>query len=122
MESGWDLEISQEKNNEIERILNNPDPWTAFCDADSLPFPLEVRTWKSGDRFEPLGMEGHWVKLSDYWVNAKVPVILRGNWPLVFYGERLAWIPGQRMAHFCRVGEKTKTILCLKIKQHKDGD
>jgi tRNA(Ile)-lysidine synthetase-like protein len=33
-------------------------------------------------------------KLQDIFVDARVPREERDNWPLVFAGDRLAWIPG----------------------------
>ncbi len=42
-----------------------------YLDADCLDYPLSLRTWKSGDKFQPLGMEGS-QKVSDHLTNRKV--------------------------------------------------
>ena len=48
---------------------------------------------KPGLRMRPLGGRGT-RKLQDIFVDARVPREERDSWPLVFAGERLAWIPG----------------------------
>ncbi|NGP78018.1 tRNA lysidine(34) synthetase TilS [Balneolaceae bacterium YR4-1] len=42
-----------------------------YLDIDKLEWPLTLRNWKSGDAFQPLGMEGH-QKVSDHLTNRKV--------------------------------------------------
>ncbi len=39
--------------------------WEAWLDAAALPDRITVRTSRPGDRFQPLGMRGHSMKLSD---------------------------------------------------------
>jgi tRNA(Ile)-lysidine synthetase-like protein len=48
---------------------------------------------KPGLRMRPAGGRGT-RKLQDIFVDARVPREERDNWPLVFAGERLAWVPG----------------------------
>jgi tRNA(Ile)-lysidine synthase len=45
-------------------------------DAEKLNWPLTLRTWKDGDRFHPLGMDGH-QKVSDHLTNRKLPSNLK---------------------------------------------
>jgi tRNA(Ile)-lysidine synthase len=53
---------------------------------------LALRTWEHGDRFCPLGMGGKSQKLSDVFVNAKVPVYYRDQVPLLTINDEIAWI------------------------------
>jgi tRNA(Ile)-lysidine synthetase-like protein len=46
-----------------------------------------------GLRFRPAGGRGT-RKLQDVFVDARVPREDRDAWPLVFAGDRLAWVPG----------------------------
>ena len=48
---------------------------------------------RPGLRMRPAGGRGS-RKLQDILVDARVPREDRDNWPLVFAGERLAWVPG----------------------------
>lgn len=54
---------------------------------------LTVRPPKPGDRLEPLGMDGT-VKLSDLFVNRKVPWPARERWPVVCAGAEVVWVAG----------------------------
>ena len=89
------------------------DPWQAWLDADLLTLPLVLRTRRPGDRFRPLGMEGHSMKLSDFWVNEGLNRRAREGWPLVYSGEELASVPGFRPAHPFRITGKTRRVVHL---------
>jgi tRNA(Ile)-lysidine synthetase-like protein len=82
-------------------------------DADALgPRPF-VRTWKPGDRFQPLGMKGT-KKLQDFFVDEKVPRAERGRVPLLCAADgRIAWVVGYRMAEPFKVTRRTRTMLRL---------
>jgi len=54
---------------------------------------LRVGYRQPGLRLRPLGGRGT-RKLQDVFVDARVPREDRDAWPLVFAGERLAWVPG----------------------------
>ena len=100
-------------------VGDSPD--RAWLDAAALTLPLTVRPRRSGDRFQPLGMEGREVKLSDFLINAKVPRRARGAWPLVGSGEQIAWIPGLRAAEPFRVTETTREVICLSLVHNEAG-
>ena len=52
---------------------------------------LSLRTRRPGDRFFPLGMEGHSQKLADIFTNLKVPQALRDRVPLLTVNDQIAW-------------------------------
>jgi len=95
----------------------NTDNWTAYFDADLTENSLRVRPVRSGDRFEPLGMAHQTVKLSDLFVNLKIPKRMRKKWPLVCVGDEIAWVPGLRMAEPFKVTEKTQRVIKIQIKK-----
>lgn len=115
--SGWVLETRVEPVRDIDPgVLAGQiehDPFQACLDFDRLSFPLEVGTRRRGDRFSPLGMKGHSVKVSDFFVNVQLPRPARDGWPLVRANGRIAWIPGFRPSETYRVDEMTTTILRL---------
>ena len=45
-------------------------------DANTIEFPLTLRNWKDGDRFQPLGMGGSQL-VSDHLTNRKIPSSLK---------------------------------------------
>ena len=83
-------------------------------DADALGEGLFVRTWESGDRFQPLGMTGE-KKLHDFFVDEKVPRRQRGRVPLVCAADgRIAWVVGHRIAEAFKVTERTRRLVRVK--------
>lgn len=97
----------------------NPDPWRAYLDAAILDEGLALRTRRPGDRFQPLGMGGHTVKLGDFLTNQKVPRAARDRLPLlVSRGEQreqrvVLWVCGQRVDERARVGAERERVLVL---------
>ncbi|MBA4379388.1 MAG: tRNA(Ile)-lysidine synthetase, partial [Anaerolinea sp.] len=78
-----------------------------------------VRPRREADRFQPLGMDGRSVKLSDFFVNVKLPKRARAKWPLVCVGAEIAWLAGFRIAHPFRITEKTKRVVHLSLVNKK---
>lgn len=83
-------------------------------DADALGNGLFIRTWESGDRFQPLGMSSE-KKLHDFFVDEKVPRRQRGRVPLVCAADgRIAWVVGHRIAEPFKVTERTRRVVQMK--------
>jgi tRNA(Ile)-lysidine synthase len=95
--------------------FTNEDPFQAWVDLDSLNLPLEVRTRRPGETWQPLGMNGASQKVKDFMINVKCPVYGRDQWPLVCSGDQIVWIAGYRMAHFARITMSSKRILHLRL-------
>ena len=103
-----------------EQAERNEDPFQIWLDADRVPENLELRVRHQGDLFEPLGMEGHSQKLSDFFVNEKVPQRARDHWPLLCSGDQIIWIPGYRPAHPYRLTTATKTAIYFSVSGSAD--
>ncbi len=86
----------------------------AFVDAEKASFPLTIRNWKKGDSFQPLGMKGR-KKLSDFWIDRKVPQSKRKNIPLVLKDDQIIWIAGQQIDDRFKVTSKTRKILRIEL-------
>jgi tRNA(Ile)-lysidine synthase len=114
---GWTLKAErwQDSAQAWEQARDNANPYQAWLDADCLKVPLVVRCPRPGDRFQPLGMGGHTVKLSDFFINHKIPRRARTGWPLICSGEMIAWVPGFRPAHACRLRQETRSVLYLSL-------
>lgn len=95
----------------LEQARSNDDPFQVWLDAKGISDALELRVRQEGDRFEPLGMEGHEVKISDFFINVKLPQRVRDRWPLLCMGARIVWVPGYRPAHPYRLTESTRQAL-----------
>lgn len=86
----------------------------AFLDAEQTGEYLEVRAWRPGDRFRPLGMERE-KKLQDFFADAKVPRDVRSRLPLVFGRDHLLWVAGLRIDDRARITPTTRSILVLQL-------
>ncbi len=82
-------------------------------DADAVTLPLEVRTWRPGDRFVPLGLGGHQT-LHKLFIGRKVPAAERARTPIVADAQGILWVAGIAIADRARVQEHTRRLLCLR--------
>ncbi len=114
-------EIRQQLGNlsfqQVEEVRKRRKSLEERFDADALGKPLTVRTWRPGDRFQPLGMKGT-KKLQDFFVDAKVPQHERGQVPLLCAADgRIAWVVGYRIAEPFKVTERTLRVLRLQAER-----
>jgi tRNA(Ile)-lysidine synthase len=86
----------------------------ALFDLDSLPQRLTVRNFRPGDRFQPLGMQGH-KKVKDLFIEKKVPLEARSTLPLLLAGEEILWIPRYGRSEIAKIGPATKEVLRVKL-------
>lgn len=96
--------------------------WEAWFDADALPAALHLRRPRPGDRFQPLGMARGTLKLSDFWINEKLPRRARAAWPVLAGGGSIVWVPGFRLAHPYRVQKNTRKALHLRLFRVSDEE
>lgn len=89
----------------------------AFFDMDKLQFPLRVRTWQKGDYFYPLGMNKK-KKLSDFFIDEKVPISQKDKIPLVLSGEDIIWVAGYRIDNRYKVSEQSEKMYTLELLNH----
>lgn len=86
---------------------------TVKLDATHIRYPLRVRSWKHGDVFTPLGMRGK-KKLSDFFVNLKIPVTDKPTVPIIENGNGdILWVVPYRIDDRYKVTEETKKVLIL---------
>ena len=60
----------------------------ALIDFEKIEFPLIVRNWKRGDRFQPLGTQGS-KKVKDFFIDLKIPQLNGTKFPLCFSETKL---------------------------------
>ena len=108
-----DIEVLDQK--ELEKIPTDRE--TACLDLDQVQFPLTIRHWIHGDYFYPLGMDGI-KKLSDFFVDRKVPVPEKDRTWILASGKKIVWIMGHRIDNRFRITESTRRVLILRL--HSD--
>jgi tRNA(Ile)-lysidine synthase len=100
------------------RTAPRPDPHEACLDYHQLTLPLRVRSFRTGDTFMPLGMQGS-KKLKNFFIDLKIPHAERSQIPLVLSGEDICWVAGLRIDERFKIGKSTKKVLRLTIKSLK---
>ncbi len=112
---GWMLDTTECTEWDSQRIETNPNPLVAWIDGDALGSQLLIRTRRRGDRFQPQGMHGAEVRLSDFLTNTKLPRPWRDHLPLLVSADRLLWIVGMRVSHGARVRPATTRVIHLRV-------
>jgi tRNA(Ile)-lysidine synthase len=103
---GW--RVDTEFVRAIDTSVDNP--LTVFIDGGSAGKLLSVRTWKNGDRFQPVGL-GAEKKLGEFMIDAKIPGPWRRNIPLVVSPAGIVWLVGYRLDERYIVNPKTTRVL-----------
>ncbi|MNK06325.1 tRNA(Ile)-lysidine synthase [compost metagenome] len=98
-----------------ENINFKADKNFAYVDANLLIFPLVIRYRQDGDRFKPLGMKS-FKKLSDFFVDEKVPLPQKDKIPLLINGNgQLIWVVGMRQDERYKVSVTTKKVAIFEL-------
>lgn len=81
-------------------------------DAATVPFPLQLRAVRPGERFSPCHGNGS-KKINRFLGERKIAASQRFAWPVLVAGDRVIALPGLEISHPCRVTEETTTVLTL---------
>jgi tRNA(Ile)-lysidine synthase len=84
----------------------------AVLDADKISFPMILRGWKNGDRFQPLGLNGT-KKVSDFLINIKLPLPDKKHVWILESGGEIAWVVNHRIDERFRITNDTMRILFI---------
>ena len=105
------------------RLLDAPPPTLhaapdcACIDADAVQGQLIVRNGRRGDRFQPLGMPAP-KKLSDIFVDRKMPRVERWRLPLLCDAAGILWVPGYTIAARARITPHTTRALHITLRRN----
>jgi tRNA(Ile)-lysidine synthase len=87
-------------------------------DFDRLTFPLKMRNWQPGDRFQPLGMSSK-KKLSDFMIDEKIPLNLKNRVMVITSGEDLVCVVGYRIDERYKIAKSTRMAFMIS-NQYRD--
>ena len=117
LNAGWELSaelVDVRKYKSLPEELKH-HPLHAWLNPLDVEWPLEVRPMRTGERWSPLGMALKHQKLSDFFVNQKIPQTARVSWPLVLSGGSILWVAGLRIAQAWRLLGDECEILHLQL-------
>lgn len=106
----WGIRLHFELTRNAGGRLPANDREEVVFDADQIDFPLCIRSFRAGDRIRPLGMRGS-KKISDLFIDLKIPRESRADIPLLFAGEALLWLVGIRRSAHAPVTPATRRVL-----------
>lgn len=86
--------------------------YTKWLDYDKIKFGFSIRTRKNQDYFV-MDAVGHRKKLSDYFINQKIPAEERDATLLIADGSQILWIVGGRMGRGAQLDGTSRMVLEL---------
>ncbi|MCE2439817.1 MAG: tRNA lysidine(34) synthetase TilS [Candidatus Latescibacteria bacterium] len=95
---------------EVRKHDSSSDPFCACFDLDEICGRLTLRNRRRADRFQPYGLSGT-QKVSDLFINLKIPRPLRDEIPLLLGGQAILWVVGLRSAQSTAVTHRARTVL-----------
>jgi tRNA(Ile)-lysidine synthase len=113
---GFELQFTVEKASEVT-VSSNKN--IAFLDYEKLNFPLNIRKWKPGDWFFPLGMNKK-KKLSDFMIDEKIPLNLKERTYVLISGDSISWVVGKRIDDRFKITDKTEKIFKIIYSPNND--
>ncbi len=113
----WDNQILEINRNlkSLDQIIKASTSTKIWIDEERISTPLKIRTARHGDRFYPLNMKGS-KKLSDFFIDEKIPNYKRDRIPVLECGNKIVWICGYRLDDRFKITLNTTKSLKLEIK------
>jgi tRNA(Ile)-lysidine synthase len=110
----WAIRTRIVKQVDTSAAAGNEDPLRAFV---VIPEGTEllIRASLKGERFQPLGLNGHTASVRDVMVNRKIPHASRDLWPIVTTGDHLVWLTGHQIDHRVRVQKSGDDAVLLTL-------
>jgi len=90
------------------------DKSVEFVSGDTLKDSFEIRKWKAGDKFQPIGMKGT-KKISDFLSDEKISSLGKKEHLVLTNSGRIVWVIGLRIDERFKVTTETKKILKLTV-------
>lgn len=107
--------ISPAPGKKSASMKKNIENDVALFDMDALPERLFLRQFRPGDRIRPFGMCGR-RKLKDIFIEMRVPLDVRRNYPVMVSDGEVIWVPGYRIADLYKVTPFTNRALKISLR------
>jgi tRNA(Ile)-lysidine synthase len=112
---GTDLAISLEllENSETSGVPNTVYNSQMGClDWNRLSGPLELRNWRPGDQYQPMGIPAA-KKIKALFQEARIPVWERAQWPVLTDAESIVWARRFGTAAAVTAGIESSRVLAV---------
>lgn len=104
----------------VSSILEGADikvdktPVNAMFDLTKLKFPLLLRKWQEGDKFQPMGMKGQKL-VSDLLIDLKLSVFAKESVYVLCAQGEIIWVVGHRISDNFKVESGTTSVLYYRL-------
>jgi tRNA(Ile)-lysidine synthase len=112
---GTDLAICLEllEKPETTRFADNVYNGEVGClDWNRLSGPLELRSWRPGDQYQPVGIPAA-KKIKTLFQEARIPVWERAQWPVLTDAETIVWVRRFGTAARVTAGIESSRVLAV---------
>lgn len=109
--------INIERFKRTEDFKISKDAKIVTLDADKIEFPIQIRRWKKGDYFCPIGMKRSKKKLSDFFVDMKFNTKQKQESLVLLSNNDIAWIIGLRPDDRFKINRYTENIIQITLSQ-----
>jgi len=100
----------------IKDLKFNRDRMVEYISGDSIKGSFEIRRWKSGDKFNPIGMKGT-KKISDFLSDEKISSSEKKENLVLTNLGKIVWVVGLRIDDKFKVTSGTKKVLQLTVRE-----
>jgi tRNA(Ile)-lysidine synthase len=90
------------------------DKSVEYISGDGLKNIFDIRKWKDGDKFQPMGMNGS-KKISDFLSDEKASSFRKKEQLVLTNSGRIVWVIGFRIDERFKVNSTTKRVLKLRV-------
>jgi tRNA(Ile)-lysidine synthase len=117
LQAGWEIRAELIDAKIYKKLAKSvqQDPMHAWLNPADLDWPLTVRPATAGERWSPLGMVHKRQKLSDFYINQKIPRTARQLWPVVSNAGSILWLVGLRISQAWRLTGNESEVLHLEL-------
>lgn len=104
----------------IKEIKGVPEKYSRnkmieYISGDNISGHLNLRKWRHGDRFFPLGLKGS-KKVSDFLTDQKISPMTKKDQLVLTDEENIIWVVGLRIDNRFKINKNTEKVLELCIK------
>lgn len=90
----------------------------AILDLSKINFPLTLRRWRDGDRFQPVGMHGRNKKIKKFLTDSKVPATSKKDIMVLVQEDQIIWVVGHRVdQRFAATADSNSILLVIMGKE-----
>jgi tRNA(Ile)-lysidine synthase len=90
--TGFAISLELLENSGTTRCAENVyNGWMGGIDWNRLSGPLELRNWRPGDQYQPIGIPAA-KKIKTLFQEARIPIWERAQWPVLTDAESIVWV------------------------------